>query len=117
MGSMTESVKKGLVLLCGLAIFLVLQGCTTPLVDVKVSTCDRAASTDEEGAGACYSTGLTPGTQPQKCRQGNQTVPCPGGATCTSGTKCQSNPGSCNFKPCKTIMALPGSSCYCDCNY
>lgn len=126
MRPMTEFMKTGWpMLLSGIVVALVLQGCTTPLVDVKVSTCAQENATDEEGKGACNVEGVTASIAPEKCKNSSgQTVACPGGAMCTSGTKCKSSPGTgCpRYKTCKTILQLPAGggtsgNCYCSCDY
>lgn len=125
MRSLNESIKAGWpLLLSGIVLVLVLQGCTTPLVDVQVTTCAQGNATDDEdGKGACYAQAVPPQIAPGKCKNSSgQFVACPGGAMCTSGTRCQNNPGSCNRKTCRTILQLPAGggtsgNCYCDCNY
>ena len=109
-------------LLSGIVVVLVLYGCSTPLVDVKVVTCGQDTTSDD-GKGQCTPETITAGmgtVQPAVCKQNNQTVPC-GSNTCAVGTtRCKpSNPGAgCpRTKLCKTMLQLPGSTCYCDCNY
>lgn len=92
----------GLVIL-GIFLVLMLQGCTTPLfnVDVKVGNCPTGK---DDGLGLCDTLPVTPG----------QVY---GGVTCNSGVRCKnegSTAGCSGRKKCKTVDQ-GGGNCVCPC--
>lgn len=123
MRSIVESMKTGWpMLLSVIVVVLVLHGCTTPLVDVKVVTCGQNTTGDNDGPGACNPQTITAAMMPVNpviCKQNGATVDC-GANTCAVGTtRCTpTSPGTgCGRKACKTMLQLPGTTCYCDCSY
>lgn len=104
--------------LLGLFTILVLPGCSAPFIDVKVSACEQSngENNSEDGKGACNVEQVGSSTMPEICLDDTgKKVNC--NNRCASGSKCQTKPGTCNRKPCKTIMLTTSKTCYCDCNY
>src|SRR6476659_2841914 len=68
MQSLIERRKLHLLMFFFGFLVLAIQGCTTPLVDVKVTTCEQRAETDSEGKGACNVAPVTSSIAPQICK-------------------------------------------------
>lgn len=121
MRSIAELMKTGWpMLLSGIVVVLVLQGCTTPLVDVKVSMGEGCERSTLDGKGACIPIDAS-GQSAQNFLIANNHVPttlkvtdaaimCPAGST-----KCAGLPGRCGTKPCKSWWDQTLNTCYCDC--
>ena len=113
----------GGVLLAGL-----LGGCTTPLIDVKVSvdnTCPTGGSgmrvpIDNIEAGACITPFISWSGQSAVGFWDSSTslqIPIGSTLTCASGVKCRTTPGNCGIgKPCKSWYRPSNGQCLCDCN-
>lgn len=123
MRSIIELMKTGWpMLLSGIVVVLVLQGCTTPLVDVKVSTgegCGGSTTDGDDGKGACYvyPSGSTPYTGPAYgFLQTTDQLAYKGTGNCGGGKKCASSSGRCaNGKPCIPWVTPSDMSCKCAC--
>ena len=117
-------------LVSGLLLVGLLGACNT--VTVTVDTCPpgnvRSTIGDlPDGAGACNVvnpyTGAIPPPPATICKNiSGVTIPCPGNATCSSGSKCGDPPGTYNRKTCKTVWteSSAGSasgSCLCTSAY
>jgi len=110
----------------GLLLVGLLGGCSTPFIDIDVSvqvdTCPSGAGGPRQPLpepGACTNggTGSIPPPPATICKNASGApMNCPTGATCTSGYKCGSPPGTENRKTCKTIWTqISGTSGSCIC--
>ena len=129
MRPMSKSMEAGgqACLVAGIGLLLLLQGCTTPLVDVKVTTCGKGEMNASDGVGACnvvnpYSGPIPthpPSVSGTICKDSSgATITCPTGAQCASGSKCNDqSPGTLNRKTCVTYWVQTSGTngnCYCD---
>jgi hypothetical protein len=99
--------------------FVLIQGCNTPLVDVKVTACEGTEGMDGKGICNPWPSGSTPytgsaygfyiiGTNPAQFYTGT--------GTCSGGKKCASSPGRCaNGKTCISQVSTSNMNCKCDC--
>lgn len=108
-------------LFVGALLGLLLQGCTTPLVDVKV-TAGPGCPTDDDGVGLC-TTPVSYSSSAAGFYQDPNGPNLPAGTTitCKSGSKkCKAYPGNCSGMNCinriKNIANNQGD-CYCGCPF
>ena len=122
------SISDWRILLLGLFITVIVQGCTNEVV-LKCSPGKLMASSEEPPGvvvGGCNPTTIPAGPIPSGtiCKDATgKRISCPQGASCTSSsTKCKRwNPGDIDEKPCKTIVKLSNGAttgqCYCGIDY
>ena len=117
MRSIKTFMKMGWPMLLAGIVVVVLQGCTTPLVDVKVSTCAQE-DPGETGKGGCnsYPSGTPQYTGPAYGFQMTATTFYTGNGNCSGGKKCAGYAGRCaNGKPCTSWVIPETMACRCDC--
>lgn len=119
MRSITEMMKAGWPMLLSGIVVVVLQGCTTPLVDVKVSMGEGCEGSTTGGPGGCfvYPSGSTPYTgAAYGFMQTTDKTFYTGSGNCSGGKKCAGSPGRCaNNKPCIPWVTPSDMLCKCDC--
>ena len=101
-------------------LLFILQGCTTPLVSVKVSS-GPGCPTSGDGLGLCNSMSWTGSADGFYQDPKGPNLPENSGITCRSGSrKCKSYPGDCSGINCisriKNIADNKGD-CYCGCPF
>jgi hypothetical protein len=109
----------GQILLPGLFLILLLQGCSPTLNVTCGRDCGECGTGGDNGVGGCYPepwASSAVGFYSVNGPAGEITVPQGSNAQCSQGsTRCKSSPGTCNRKPCRSYYNYGNNACYCQC--